>query len=40
MEHHGIKAYLFQWMDGHKQGFCDLSDYMWEHPIIPWIVST
>ncbi len=32
MEHHGIKAYLFQWMDGHKQGFYDLSDYMWEHP--------
>ena len=32
MKHHGIKAYLFQWMEAHKQEIYDLSDYMWEHP--------
>ncbi len=32
MEHHGIKAYLFQWMEEHKQEIYDLSDYMWENP--------
>jgi aminobenzoyl-glutamate utilization protein B len=32
VEHHGIKAYLFQWMEEHKQEIYELSDYMWEHP--------
>ncbi len=32
MEHHGIKAYIFQWMEEHKQKIYDLSDYMWENP--------
>lgn len=32
MEHHGIKAYMLQWMEEHKEEIYTLSDDMWEYP--------
>ena len=32
MGNHGIKAYILQWIEEHKQEIHELSDFMWENP--------
>lgn len=32
MEYHGMKAFMLQWMEEHREEIYELSDYMWEHP--------